>query len=236
MYIGYFHLYIITFISYNKVMNAFDPGRAEFAPYGFTCELWNPAYMRRPDRHNEIEVNFVTQGSLTYLLGGKLAEVPCGRLCVFWASIPHQIIAFTSDVPYHVLTLPLAWFLASRPPEDLLHTLLNGNMVAEPSTDRSVLDSALIQQWLIDFTDGTDVIRALALTEIEARLHRLAFQTAEVSLPRSHESEQAVINSTTSRNVEEITRYIAGNYTSAITVKSIAESVGLHPNYAMELF
>ena len=74
-------------------MAKFDPRRPDFAPYGLTCERWTPAAMVRPDRHNEVEINLLAKGSLTYLLGGRKETVAAGRLTAFWAAIPHQVIA-----------------------------------------------------------------------------------------------------------------------------------------------
>jgi hypothetical protein len=69
-------------------MKQFDARRTEFSPYGFTCELWKPAKMPRPDRHNEVELNLLTSGSLTYLLGGRRTTIESGSLAIFWAAIP----------------------------------------------------------------------------------------------------------------------------------------------------
>ena len=46
-------------------MVTFNPERPDFSPYGFTCVRWTPTPMLRPDRHNEIEINF---------LGGETPE------------------------------------------------------------------------------------------------------------------------------------------------------------------
>ena len=72
--------------------------------------------MRRPDRHNEIELNLLKNGSLTYLFGGERVTVPHGSLIAFWAAIPHQIIGYSGEPEYYVVTLPLAWFLQCRLP------------------------------------------------------------------------------------------------------------------------
>ena len=61
------------------MMKQFDARRPEFSPYGFTCELWTPARMPRPDRHNEIELNLLMAGSLTYLLGGQRTTIEAGK-------------------------------------------------------------------------------------------------------------------------------------------------------------
>ena len=186
--------------------------------------------MKRPDRHNEIEINLLSEGTLTYLFGGSVREVPAGQLCVFWASIPHQIVSFSAQQAYHVITLPLAWFLASHPSEELLQRLLCGEMVIDGTPNRATLDGALMQQWHADFNCGDPSRLKIALREIEARLCRMGLSLIPI------EEIRAPLDSVSSNHVEQITRYIASNYTSEISVKSAAEHVGLHPNYVMGLF
>jgi len=97
-------------------MVSFDSSRPNFAPYGLTCELWTPVPMKRPDRHNEIELNLLKEGELHYLLGGEKVTIQAGRLAIFWAAIPHQIIGPKSRREYFVATIPLAWFLQCTMP------------------------------------------------------------------------------------------------------------------------
>ena len=68
-------------------LHTFNHARPDLAPYGFTCELWKAAVMRRPDRHDEIELNLLLRGSLTYLLGGVRVTLHEGRLGAFWAAM-----------------------------------------------------------------------------------------------------------------------------------------------------
>ena len=42
----------------NTDLKHFDKYRADFKPYGLTCEMWEPYLMERFDRHNEIEINY----------------------------------------------------------------------------------------------------------------------------------------------------------------------------------
>ena len=62
-------------------LKTFDSSRPEFKPYGFTVEKWMPKLMPRPDRHNEIEINLLTRGSITYLINdrnqGYIEETRC---------------------------------------------------------------------------------------------------------------------------------------------------------------
>jgi hypothetical protein len=39
--------------------------------------------MQRFDRHNEIELNLLDRGSLTYIVGGRRVSIPAGRLAAF---------------------------------------------------------------------------------------------------------------------------------------------------------
>ena len=116
-------------------MVSFDPDRPDFAPYGFTCVRLNPAPMRRPDRHNEVEINFLQSGHLTYLLGGRKVRIEANRFSAFWAAIPHQILEFGEETEYFVATLPLPWFLQCRLPDTLVQPLLtltlDGRLAAE---------------------------------------------------------------------------------------------------------
>src|SRR3954454_21119131 len=99
-----------NFLRNTKVIVRFDPTRPDFSPYGFSCVRWTPTAMPRGDRHNEIELNLLEDGSLVYLISGRRVVVPSGRLTVFWAGVSHQIIDFDRLTEYFVLTIPLAWF------------------------------------------------------------------------------------------------------------------------------
>ena len=64
-------------------MVSFDPNRPDFTPYGFTCVRWSPSPMRRPDHHNEIELNLLQSGWLIYLLGGRKEEIRGFAVCIW---------------------------------------------------------------------------------------------------------------------------------------------------------
>ena len=116
-------------------MKKFDDNRPEFSPYGFTCEAWTPACMLRPDRHNEIEINWLASGSLTYLLGGRRATISAGKLCLFWAAIPHQIVNFGTESPYFVVTIPLNEFLRTGVNRDFVNRALQGELLVDSKVD-----------------------------------------------------------------------------------------------------
>ena len=216
-------------------MTSFDAKRPDFAPYGFTCELWRPSPMPRPDRHNEIEINLLRSGSVTYLLGGKKVRIPACQLSAFWAAFPHQIINYEDTTEYFVVTLPLAWFLQCKLPEPLVQALLRGEVIGESINDRASPDIDLLGRWEQDFRGDDEDLRKAVLLELEARLLRLALSSVHANDSRKPAKHRALTQSGLSK-VEQMACYIAQHYTQPLTVEDIGEVVDLHPNYAMSLF
>jgi AraC-like DNA-binding protein len=216
-------------------MARFDPSRRDFSPYGFSCVRWTPSAMPRYDRHNEIELNLLERGRLVYLLGGGKVVVPAGRLTVFWAGVAHRILDYERLTDYFVLTIPLAWFLQWRLPDDFTQRLLHGETVMESDEGRLASDRARFELWCEDARVGSEDRRHISLLEVEARLRRLALcMTAR--LPRRSRRSPAVADQRLLSRAEQMAGFIAQNYTQPLTAETISRHVGLHPNYAMALF
>ena len=216
----------------NNLSVSFDPGRPHFEPYGLTCVNWQPTIMSRPDHHNEIEINLLPAGSVTYMLGGKKTTVEAGRLSLFWAAIPHQIIDFENDNPYLVATIPLQHFLQWRLPDNFVQALMQGQLLSESQPHKASKDVLLMENWVSDLAQESQLAEQPVLLEMQARLTRLAANYYEEG---STKGLAGVSDSGLSR-VEKMACFIAQNYTQKVTVQDIAELVGLHPNYAMNLF
>src|SRR5580693_7862185 len=168
---------------YPNIVETFDPGRPDFAPYGFTCVRWQPTTMGRPDRHNEIEMNFLGTGWVTYLLGGRKVRIEAGQLSAFWAALPHQVTDYGDEPEYFVATLPLAWFLQCKLPDGFVQSLLHGQIISERDPRRGDSDGQLFAGWEVDLRKPGSGITKAVLLEMEARLLRLA-------LKGSHEAPQ----------------------------------------------
>jgi AraC-like DNA-binding protein len=215
-------------------MVSFDPNRPDFAPYGFTCVHWNPSPMPRPDHHNEVELNLLESGWLVYLLGGRKVRIEAGRLSVFWAAIPHQIIEYGPRTEYFVVTIPFAWFLQWRLPDNLVQPILRGAVHIEPAPGRGRLDRDLFAQWEVDLRKPKQEVKNIVLLEMESRLLRLAAELPPAAgrvRPRRFVLHDGGLN-----KVEQMACLIAQRYTEPLTVSAIGRAVGLHPNYAMSLF
>lgn len=222
-----FFRHLPLWLRYSKAaLKRFDTARPEFEPYGLTCELWMPAPMSRPDRHNEIEVNLLTAGSLTYLLGGRRISIEASRVAVFWAAIPHQIVAFEGQAPYFVVTVPLSGFLSAGLELSIVNRILHGELVMDAPAD--ACDELKFQQWERELRDGDPTCARAVRLEVQARLLRLGRAVSESPTPRYPEP--------TLSRADQLACYIARNYQEPLTSKRIAADNGLHANYAMNLF
>lgn len=187
--------------------------------------------MPRADQHDEVELNYLLDGTLTYLMGGRRVMVPARRLVAFWAVVPHQIIEFESQSPYYVSTIPFAWFLKWGLPGRLHLRIVNWEMVVDPAPTRPGRDQEMFEQWMRDLED--EALRPVAALEIQARLLRMARSLGDVpsgagvQTPAGHESQG---------KAEQIASYITCNYEKRLTIPDIAAEVGLHPDYAATLF
>ena len=218
-------------------MVRFDPARPEFAPYGFTCELWTPEPMQRADRHNEIELNLLKQGSLTYLLGGNTVTIPAGRLAVFWAAIPHQIISSKGKAEYYVATIPLSWFMQCQLPVHFVDAILHARVVLDPQPQVRGGDLEMFERWVHDLETPSPQKHRIAFLEIEARLLRFAEAVPrDIADKSAQKAGQSMIETGGLKHVEQMALFIAQHYLEKLSAEQIGKAVRLHPNYAMAVF
>lgn len=212
----------------SEILKTYDEKRTPFRPYGLTCEKWMSRPMRQPDRHNEIELNFLPKGNLTYLYGDRRIIIPTRKLTVFWGLIPHRIIEYEDTAPYYVCTIPLSIFLSWKLPAEFITPILHGNIMTETCEVYSDHDLFMMENWIQDLT--TEAGMKLALMEMQCRITRMADHTT--SMPETTFSSR---NDET-KPIEQIALYIAKNYKRNIRVTDIAHAVGLHPDYANHIF
>lgn len=216
-------------------MGCFDPKRPDFFPYGFTCERWTPAPMSRADRHNEIEINFISRGSITYLLGGKIIHFEAASLNAFWAARPHQIIEYQPDAEYFVATVPLSWFIQREFPDPLVKLLMRGEVATEATPNEGEQDRSRFEFWRRDLLRNDPELRAIVLLELEARLRRLAGRL-EDDLAREQRRGRHPLQPRELSKVEQMASLIAQRFTDPLDVGTVAETVGLSRNDANRFF
>lgn len=200
--------------------------------YGLTSWHCHPAIMTSPHRHLDIELNLPLAGSMTYLHRDQVVTIPTGRLAVFWAAIPHQLLERSPDCDFWVLTIPLELFLSWRLPPALTHQLLLGALLLNPDPSYTPLDALHAARWHLELSTAS---RSTCLREIEARLWRFA----QTPLPQA--APDCSASTTPLHAVEESTamrlaRTLIEHHATPLTISAIAASAGLHPGYAMTCF
>lgn len=211
---------------------AFDPRRPDFEPYGLSCVYWRATRMPRPDHHNELELNCMLAGAVTYVLGGRRVTARAGGLYAFWAAWPHRIIDFEAGTVYLVATIPLGEILRWRLPERFVKALLDGEFLCDPARTDPTLDRLLFERWRADLAGGRAELEATVLLEMQARITRFALAYEQHEAGR----HTAPVDDLLLNKAERMALFIASHYTEPIGVEDIARHVGLAPTYAMTLF
>jgi AraC-like DNA-binding protein len=192
-----------------------------FSQFGLTCRRDTPQVMSRVHRHNDIEVNYVERGHMSYWHGGGRVELAAHTTMIFWAAVPHRVIEVAPDTRFYWLTLPLNTFLHWQI-EALIQPTLRGDALLDAENADDLL---LFRRWANDNAQHEEHQRILLL-ELEARLRRLALARHNIPTHR-HTPHTAA---------EQMARWIADHHTEPIQVEDVARAVNLHPNYAMRLF
>jgi AraC family transcriptional regulator, melibiose operon regulatory protein len=219
-----------------KVLNVPEVRELISASPTLTCDRRTVQPMNGATHQAHIEVNLIKKGSVTYLYGGVETRAAAGRLVAFWSAIPHQIVEATSDAEYYAMTIPLTWFLQYRLPEEFTHLILDGQVLVDPQAS-SQGDFDLFERWVDDLRLRLPTRQRIVLLEVEARLLRFAEGLAVHSLPPGNRrNASSVCDRNSADRIRQMLSFIAQNYTDQITVEIIGKSVGLHPNYAMNLF
>lgn len=207
--------------------------------------------MMAAHRHLDLEINYVLSGTMGYLVGGRIVELPPGRICLLWGGVPHQMLRRQKAAEAIWVTIPLAVVLRWGLPERLIRPLLSAGILADASPRFEDID--LLRQWLRDLprldgwhedAGGKDVLAGIVLLEIEARLRRFAFSLdrmppASIDTSSSTPPGDGRLSAHRDRGlaaVEAMAQCISQSFHDPITISDIAEKAHLHPNYAMTLF
>jgi AraC family transcriptional regulator, melibiose operon regulatory protein len=201
--------------------------------YGFATNTHPPGLMSRPHRHNEIELNYLEKGAMSYFSNGRRIEIQRDQIALFWAAIPHQLIDIEEETVLYWITIPFATFLQWRLPNLLTQRVIRGQFVLSATSEQLQSSPVLFKQWQADLAENSPEHRRIVLLEIEAHIRRQA-----IALSSMQPAEEL----TTSMQVQELSKveqmasYIAEHYIEPLHVEDIARAVNFHPNYAMSLF
>ncbi len=202
----------------------------QIAPSSLTSWTGTPTLMGRAHQHDDLEVNLVAEGgSMLYLFGGSHLEVAPGSTAVFWAAVPHQLVA-NSATRAHWVYVPFSSFLGWGLPEDVVSRILSGTPLVSPQSTRLASEEAAFEHWAADLATGDPERHRIAMLEVEARIRRLALGEHQRDAGHFTGGDPAV------RLVLTMVRHIAEHFREPVTVSEVADAARLHPNYAMTQF
>ncbi|MDP1731112.1 MAG: helix-turn-helix domain-containing protein [Devosia sp.] len=212
---------------------------AQTAAFGRLGVRWfEPQVMPTEHFHGHIELNWLTSGSMDYVFDGSPVSIPSARLIMFWAGIPHQTIALdkgpNQDSRQCNVYLPLDSFLHMPNLGRLTETMMGGGVVAlSPET----IGADTLRRWYQDYRSGdaerTDILKA----EIAIMLRRAAVTGwDELMTPWIESPGPSTRAATPLRYVVAMLRHILENLSEPLQAADVAKVVGLHPNYALNLF
>jgi len=204
----------------------------------FGIRWFDPQIMPQEHFHGHIELNWLTAGSMDYVIDGRPLRIPPERLVLFWAGIPHQTTAIDhgpkADSRQCNVYLPLDSFLHMPNLGKLTETMMGGGVVA---LSPGALSADTLQRWYQDYRSGdaerTDILKE----EIALMLRRAAVTGWDVLMEPWIESVGSTTRAASPlRYVVAMIRHILENLSEPLRAEDVAKVVGLHPNYALNLF
>jgi AraC-like DNA-binding protein len=201
----------------------------------FGFQRHKPQIMDASHWHGHIEINYLFNCSADYLINGKKISVPEGRMILFWASIPHQMIASSGEGEMVNIYVPLQAFLSWKFSNAFISDILHGEVLVADSLHSS--DHHLTRMWENDLEKKEISLTMQVIDEIRNRIRRMSLESYS-TFELSHSSDKLDNKSLVGGlfHIQAILRYIADNYDQKVTIENVAQVTGLHPNYAMKLF
>jgi AraC-like DNA-binding protein len=212
---------------------------AETAAFGrFGLRWFDPQLMPAEHSHGHIELNWLTAGSMDYIFDGRPVTVPAERLVMFWAGIPHQTVRLdrgpASDSRQCNVYLPLDSFLHMPHLGRLTEAMMGGGVIMHME---DAIEQATLRRWYQDYRSGNPERHDILKAEISTMLRRTAAVGWDEILPPWIEPVAASTRAASPlRYVVAMVRHIMEHLSEPLSAEDVARVVGLHPNYALNLF
>jgi AraC-like DNA-binding protein len=212
---------------------------AKLSAFGrFGIRWFDPQLMATEHFHGHIEMNWLTAGSMDYVIDGRPATVPANRLVMFWAGIPHRTIRVNrgpaGDGRQCNIYLPLDTFLHMTNLGKLTDTMMGGGIIA---LGEDTIGTDTLNRWYNDYRRGDAERGDILKSEIGLMLRRAAMDGWDDLLPPWIEPVAPTTRGATPlRYVVAMIKHILENLTEPLRAEDVAQVVGLHPNYALNLF
>ena len=207
-------------------------------PDGFFFQRHRPLVMPENHSHGHVEVLMPIGCSLTYLTQSGHYIAQDGHLSVLWGNIPHRVSEIFGDGEIYIANLPLPELLSWSMPDSFLVALFSGKLITADKPDP--LDQLQFQRWINDSASADKRLLDVARLELQLCLRRRSLAGWRIKDPLSKSFEQdpalSPVSSRQSERVQSMIRYIAENYTQAISVDQITNASGLSKGHAIGVF
>lgn len=203
----------------------------------FGMRIFEPIEMAAPHWHGHIEANFVRGGAMSYDFDGDAVTLPCDRLILFWAGVPHRLTEIrggAAPVSLCNIYLPLDIFLYMPHIARLQVSLLQGAMVALPT---SLCGFARLDRWYADYRSRDPERGEVMKMEMNALFRRACLEAFEYlrAPDDSHEPGKRLVTVQV-RHVVAMVRFVLDNLDGELTSDRVARVTGLSTNHALGLF
>ncbi|HEV2502777.1 MAG TPA: helix-turn-helix domain-containing protein [Mesorhizobium sp.] len=194
----------------------------------------HPAVMEGPHWHAQVEVNFIVQGKVHYLMADREVVLTKGDLCLFWGGIPHQMDWRSDDTIYAGAHLPLVHFFRLNLPTGIQRHLMAGHVLILRATDPA--DSCNFERWNLYARSGDAAKAAHAVNELLLRIERMRFEPYELLPGVAAANTVDEFDQRALPLALRICSFIADNFRDDISIADIAAEFAIHPKYAMSVF
>jgi AraC family transcriptional regulator, melibiose operon regulatory protein len=204
----------------------------------FGMRIFKPKLMDRPHWHGHVELNLIRNARMIYRVDGKHITVEPDQLLLFWAGVPHQLVAIEllNDIEPELFNiyLPLDIFLFMLHIPDLQVALLTGGMVQFPT---ELCNADQLHRWYRDYRTNDAERLDLVKMELNALLRRISLDPLPFLKSPWHDTPTKVgLPTPHVRHVVDMVRHVLENLHEPLKNEDVTRVTGLHTNYALSLF
>ncbi|MFA0014176.1 transcriptional regulator MelR [Vibrio lentus] len=198
-------------------------------------ELRPPHSMPGYHWHGQIEVNIPFGGDVEYIINGSPLVVKNGAIGLFWASVPHRLTNPGQSHNMGIINIPIHHFMSWPLSRELVNQITHGCVLQSNSC--SLISEFEIARWEQEMKHSSESRQQLAVDEIGSMLKRICLDGwQQLLVNRQDRSTTKGVSKHSQFYVSQMLEYIATHHNQPLTIKDIAEHIGLHTNYAMNVF
>lgn len=202
---------------------------------GIMVTTHRPAKFVVPYHHHaSVELNLLYDCEMSYSFSGTKVSAFPDRLIVFWGAVPHCVTEVRGAGKIVNVYVGFSELLSWQLPDSFVDALIRGDVLCATTADE--IDPIQFERWAAEFLRRDQGLNGLIAGEVEMRLRRFALKPWERLKSGQEDITGGGQGRDKMRYIEEMVRYIADHYGSAISVADVADHVNLSQNYAMTLF